>query len=72
MGEVDEVLEQVRRNAMLHIDKCPCLAMLLAEVSELAYAIVGRHEHPMELELTQIAGICVNWLRLLAREDCYL
>jgi len=37
-------------------------ARLVQEVGELGSALVGDHEHPPELELTQIAAICLNWL----------
>ena len=37
-------------------------ARLLEEVAELGMALQGEHEHKPELELTQIAGICTNWL----------
>lgn len=35
---------------------------LMEEVGELASSLKGDHEHPMEVELIQIAGICINWL----------
>jgi NTP pyrophosphatase (non-canonical NTP hydrolase) len=38
---------------------------LVSEVGELSDAIKGKHEHPTEVELIQIAGICLNWLRVL-------
>ncbi len=36
---------------------------LSAEVGELADAIKGKHEHSSDVELIQIAGICLNWLQ---------
>jgi len=62
-----DALEAIRFNAEANRDKEPDLAMLLGEISELAYAIVGRHEHSIELELIQIGGICVNWLQQLTQ-----
>ena len=59
---IDDVLLLVRKNAMAHQNNNTKLRTILAEVAELAYALDGEHEHPPELELTQIAGICVNWL----------
>ena len=38
------------------------LARLLEEVAELGMALQNEHEHTPEIELTQIASICVNWL----------
>jgi hypothetical protein len=42
------------------------LARLMAEVGELAGALVGDHDDEPEWELTQIAAICINWLELRA------
>ena len=37
-------------------------AGLIEEVAELGQSLVGKHEHPPETELYQIAAICMNWL----------
>lgn len=66
---LDQVLARVTGNAIRHCDKRPDLPMLLAEVSELAYAIVGRHEHNPDTELVEIAAICINWLRRLRESE---
>lgn len=42
------------------------LARLTEEVGELSSALLGRHEHPPEVELRQIAAICLNWLEYRA------
>jgi len=34
---------------------------LVEEVGELAEESLGNHEHPPEVELRQIASICMNW-----------
>lgn len=39
------------------------LVVLLRELGELSNSIYGKHEHPPQLELIQIAGIAINWLR---------
>ncbi len=39
------------------------LARLMQEVGELASSLVGDHDDPVEWELSQIAAICMNWLR---------
>lgn len=36
--------------------------MLLEEVAELTLSLRGKHKHAPELELTEIAGICINWM----------
>jgi hypothetical protein len=66
---LDQVLERVRGNAVRHSSKEPDLAMLLGEISELAYAIAGRHEHNPDTELVEIAAICINWLRRLRESE---
>lgn len=40
------------------------LARLMEEIGELAGTLVGDHDDPTDLELTQIAGICINWLEM--------
>ena len=35
---------------------------LVEEVIELGFSLVGLHKDPPELELKQIASICINWL----------
>lgn len=37
-------------------------ARLIEEVAELGMSLEGEHEHVPELELTQIASICINWM----------
>ena len=38
------------------------LMRLMQEVGEAASALAGDHEGPLNWELCQIAGICMNWL----------
>ncbi len=59
---IDEVLALIRENAITHQSNNTKLRTILGEVAELAYALDGEHEHPPIYELTQIAGICVNWI----------
>ncbi len=66
---IDKALLHIRQNACAYLDKVPTLAMLLEEISELADALEGKHEHPPKYELTQIGGICTNWLRLIYQEE---
>ena len=44
------------------------LAGLMEEVAELAQSLEGKHEHPPETELRQIAAICLNWLEMRDRQ----
>lgn len=37
---------------------------LVEEVGELGSSLAQRHKDPPEVELEQIAAICINWLRL--------
>jgi hypothetical protein len=56
------------RNAMSYgdfIPEPPSVPMLAREIGELSNALAGKHEHPPEYELAQIAGIAINWLRML-------
>lgn len=39
------------------------LRTIVEKVGELASALANKHEHPMELGVIQIAGICLNWLQ---------
>ena len=41
---------------------------LLEEVGELGASLSNDHEHPPELELSQIGSICLNWLDKRARD----
>lgn len=43
---------------------CYWLARLMAEVGELAAAIVSKHEHPWEMEAAQIASLAINMLKV--------
>ena len=35
---------------------------LIQEIGELSGALIGRHHHTPDMELRQIAAICINWL----------
>lgn len=48
------------------------LRSLTEEVGELASALAGKHEHPMELEVIQITGICLNWLNARGTTEAML
>jgi len=64
---LDKATRDILKNAAENEHRYPTLRTLLAEVSELAYALEGEHEHPPEFELTEIGGIVLNWLRRIYR-----
>lgn len=37
---------------------------LVCEVGELGGSLAGEHKHLPDWELTQIAAICINWLKM--------
>jgi hypothetical protein len=39
------------------------------EIEELADALIGKHHHSPEVELKQIASICLNWLEMRYEHD---
>lgn len=64
------VINEIIDNANEHKHKKPNIRTLWEEVSEATLASRGKHEHPLRLELIQIAGICINMIRQIdAGED---
>ena len=61
------VYDHARRKTWQHKDEHYWLSRLIEEIGELAQALNGRHEDPVELELTEIASIATSWLALRAR-----
>ena len=59
----DEAVAAIILNANRHRGETPTMRMLLAEIAELAYALEGEHEHSPDIELAQIGGIAINWIR---------
>lgn len=59
----DTALSSVIANANEHQAKKPNMRTLWEEVSEATLSWRGKHEHPLRLELVQIAGICINMIR---------
>jgi hypothetical protein len=43
---------------------------LLEEFVELGLSLVGLHKDPPDLELRQIAAICLNWLEMREEQSC--
>lgn len=68
---MDQATMAIIKNAAENEDKKPTLRTLLGEVSELAYALEGEHEHSPTLELIQIGGIALNWVRRIYRAKGY-
>ena len=63
------VFDHARRKTWHHKDEHYWLSRLVEEVGELAQALNGRHEDPIELELTEIASIATSWLAMRARKE---
>jgi hypothetical protein len=58
-----DALQDVIHNVNENWSKRPTLNTLLEEVAEAILAARGKHEHPLRVELVQIAGICINMIR---------
>lgn len=63
LQEADRVIMDVSLNVYENLHKRPNMNTLLEEMAEAILANRGKHEHPLRLELVQIAGICVNMIR---------
>lgn len=61
----DAAAMAVLDNAAMHREKTPNLGTLLEEVAELVLSLRGKHEHAPEVELEEIGGIAINWLRVI-------
>lgn len=59
---LSEAIREVSENAISNAAKRPKMTTLLEEVAEAILASRGKHDDPLELELTQIAGVCINLL----------
>jgi hypothetical protein len=73
MKVIENVTKRVLDHANQWIDKDDhyWFERLSQEVGEIGGTIAGDHEGPLELELEQVAGICLNWLRRMEREGRY-
>lgn len=78
----DYALDVIDQNAIFHREKWGdvigadgnpnwprLLALINEELGELSAAIMGKHEHPPELELIQLGGLILNWLRCYSDEQ---
>ncbi len=64
--------DDVRQMAVDNRFKRPKMTTLVEEFSEAVLAARGKHDDPLELELLQIASVCVNliWqLRVYGEEE---
>lgn len=52
----------ILRNMVANATKRPKMTTLMEEVAEAILASRGKHDDPLSLELTQIAGVCGNML----------
>lgn len=62
-GMVDKPSRDVLENADANRHKKPNIRTLSEEYAEAILASRGKHEHPLRLELVQIAGVCINMIR---------
>ena len=53
-------LDEVSQNAKDHRHIRPQATVLIEEFSEAILSLRGKHKDPVVLELTQIAGVCIN------------
>lgn len=61
-----DAVAAIVHNMAEHATKRPKMTTLMEEVAEAILASRGKHDDPLELELTQIAGICGNMLWQIA------
>lgn len=61
----EDVIREIIHEADRNQHKKPNMRKLMEEVAEAILAERGKHEHPLRLELVQIAGICINIIRQL-------
>ena len=68
LREIAPVLELMRKHDTTwhELDRREWLLQFVGEVSELVLSENGKHRHPPELEMMQIAAIALNWLRLFS------
>ncbi len=55
----------IKQNALEHSSKKPAMTTLIEEVAEAVLSARGKHNDPLELEITQIGGVCINILAQL-------
>lgn len=57
-------LKEKYKTAWRDKPECYWFSRLVAEVGELGSSLADDHEHSPDLELAQIASICLNWLEI--------
>lgn len=65
----DPPIADVIQNANENQHKRPNMRTLSEEYAEAILAWRGKHEHPLRLELVQIAGVCINMIRQIDAEE---
>jgi len=65
----DDVVNEVIANANANYYRKPNLLTLLEEIAEMILSGRGKHDDPLELELIQMAGICINIVRRIRNGD---
>ncbi|KKN62951.1 hypothetical protein LCGC14_0506610 [marine sediment metagenome] len=58
----DNAVTAVLEDAHKHREMRPAMSTLLEEIAEAILASRGKHDDPLELEIVQIGGICINIL----------
>lgn len=66
---LDKPAMDVIANANENKSKRPNIRALSEEFAEAILAERGKHEHPLRLELVQIAGVCINMIRQIDAGD---
>ena len=66
LAAFSQAVTVVVKNMAANAAKRPKMTTLLEEVAEAILASRGKHEHPLELELAQIAGVCGNLIWQMA------
>jgi hypothetical protein len=66
MSIIDGILKLKEKHRETWHDKSDAfwLAQFLEEIAELILSIHGKHNHSPDVELRQIASICLNWLEM--------
>lgn len=65
----EQAILDVIRTANEHRAKKPNMRTLTEEFAEAVLSARGKHEHPLRLELVQIASIAINILRQIDADE---
>ncbi len=68
-GTISNVATESEFMALRNAHKRPAMTTLVEEFSEATLSARGKHEDPLELELMQIASVCVNLISQIRLGD---